>query len=280
MCLDWTPIINFANSQFVSALMGALAGAFAGAYAAQRSASRSKRKDEIVAEIRQTNAAMSVSFTIFNAAIALKGQHVARLAAELHSGRISAIEFLAKRAAGEFPPDTPFEFRADLSLLPQVRVPGELLREHVFLKLSVTGRPLSLATVITQTAHVLDDSIEKRNSLIAELKEVSAQNRNEVAWRYFGLPTSDGTNSEYPDTLNAIVRYLDDLIFFSQLLCKDLRGHGLELAAEYKRQFDGVELRVSEIEFVDSRTAGLLPRDEEYQDWLTGFPKREEKDRS
>ena len=257
--------------------MGALAGAFAGAYAAQRSASRSKRKDEIVREVRQTNAAMSVSFTIFNAAIALKGQHVARLAAGLNSGRVRALEFLAKRAAGEFSPDTPFEFQADLSLLPLMRVPGELLREVVFSKLSVTGRPLNLATVITNTAHVLDDSIEKRNSLIAEMKEVSARNRNEVAWRYFGLPTSDGTHSEYPDTLGAIVRYLDDLIFFSKLLCRDLREHGLALAAEFKQKFDENELRISEVEFVGPKIVGLIPAEEEYQDWLTGFPKREEK---
>src|SRR5690349_16473622 len=77
--IDWESLKAFANSAFTTSLVGALAGAFAGARAAQVIAERSKLRDEISKQIRDTNAAMVVSFTIANSVLALKKQHVAEL---------------------------------------------------------------------------------------------------------------------------------------------------------------------------------------------------------
>ena len=62
------------NSAFTTSLVGALAGAYAGAYAAQKIAERSKERAEFQAQIRNTNAAITLSFMVCNAAISLKRQ--------------------------------------------------------------------------------------------------------------------------------------------------------------------------------------------------------------
>lgn len=62
----------FLNSNFTAAL----AGAFGGALAAQRIGDRSKQRDALLQEIRSTNAAIMVTFTICNTGIVFKKQHV------------------------------------------------------------------------------------------------------------------------------------------------------------------------------------------------------------
>src|ERR1700761_3778509 len=67
------------NSNFFTAVAGALAGAFGGAWAAQRIAESSKLRDELVKEIRNTNAAASILYGIANAHLGLKKQFVKAL---------------------------------------------------------------------------------------------------------------------------------------------------------------------------------------------------------
>src|SRR5689334_19372520 len=51
-------------------------GAFAGAYGAQIITERSKLREELTKEIRNTNAAISISFGICNFLLSMKHQHV------------------------------------------------------------------------------------------------------------------------------------------------------------------------------------------------------------
>jgi hypothetical protein len=70
---------NFLNSNFVTALIGSGAGAGVGAWVAQRIVARGKERDELLAEIRNTNAATVVALGICNTFLAIKKQHVKRL---------------------------------------------------------------------------------------------------------------------------------------------------------------------------------------------------------
>ena len=53
----WEAAKGLANSAFFASLVAALAGAFASAFAAQRIAERGKYREELLREIRNTNAA-------------------------------------------------------------------------------------------------------------------------------------------------------------------------------------------------------------------------------
>ena len=59
--LTWENATTFFNSAFVISLIGALAGAYAGATAAQRIAERTKERDQLLTQIRSTNAAIMVA---------------------------------------------------------------------------------------------------------------------------------------------------------------------------------------------------------------------------
>src|SRR3954447_6641546 len=74
--LSWEKCKAFANSAFMTSLVGALAGAYAGAKGAQRIAERSKDREQLLTQIRATNSAIMVGVSTCNAALAVKKQHV------------------------------------------------------------------------------------------------------------------------------------------------------------------------------------------------------------
>jgi hypothetical protein len=60
------------NSNLFTSLIGALAGAFAGAYGGQLIVERSKTRDELLKEMRNTNAAIMLAFGMCNTALSLR----------------------------------------------------------------------------------------------------------------------------------------------------------------------------------------------------------------
>jgi hypothetical protein len=66
----------------------------------------------------------------------------------------------------------------------------------------------------------------------------------------------------------------DDVIFFSHLLCKDLATHGNRVLEKFKSQFKGVPEQIHAIELSPEKTAGLMPPEEQYSEWLSGFRER------
>ena len=72
--MSWENLAAISNSAFTTSLVGALAGAYAGAYAAHKISERSKERADFQTQIRNTNAAITLSFMVFNAAISLKKQ--------------------------------------------------------------------------------------------------------------------------------------------------------------------------------------------------------------
>lgn len=59
---------------------------------------------------------------------------------------------------------------------------------------------------------------------------------------YLGLRLPNGrTDTTYPDLINAISEYTDDLAFFSVTLCEDLMAHGKRIADESKQSVPSQE---------------------------------------
>jgi hypothetical protein len=92
-----------------------------------------------------------------------------------------------------------------------------------------------------------------------------------MAVMYLGIPYKEGhTNQEYGDIVKAIAEYTDNVIFFSTLLCRDLRDHGLQVAEKYKVELKQTPPDVSEAQFKNVES-GLIPSDANYPTWFTGF---------
>ncbi len=272
--LSWDSLGVVFNSAFMTSLVGALAGAFAGARAAQRIAERTKESDNLLGQLRATNAAMTVAYTICNSFIQLKKQHIQALHAGFNTQLAALQEFHRKRNAKEIPPEQPFEFLADLRSVQLPLMPIEVLQRLVFDKLSVAGRPLALAATIAGTIDTVKALMEKRAELITQFRAIPPGGQAMTVALYFGLPYGDGrVSTEYKDTLEGLFNQVDNGIFFSELLCKDLKAFGDETLGKYKKLSKKTTERVTEIDFDLAKKEGLMPDESQFTDWLRGFVK-------
>lgn len=260
------------NSNFSTALLGSLAGAFAGAVAAQRIVEKTKTREEHLKELRNINAAAMASFTTCNTALALKRQHVKPLYDQFHKDKAALAAFMAARASGQIEGNVPFHFVSDLRTFLAPILPIDTLRNLLFDKLSVGGRPLSLVCAIEDAAHGLERAISMRLSFIERFKSGTIPG-DQIPAYYFGMPLPNGeTNQEYPDLLFAIHSYLDDVAFFAHLLCGDLTSHAKKLHAAIPESTRATAPKPTEADFTAARASGLIPPDDQYVDWLRAFP--------
>lgn len=271
----WPCIKDFFNSTFFIAIAGAFAGAFAGAYIAQKIAENNKNRDELIKEIRNTNAAVILAMSICNSFIGLKRQQVKELKEKFDQLKARFLQFHAQRNNGQIGKEVAFEFEADLRSLSLLPLPMAVLQQQMFEKLSLSGRPLSLQLALVQTAHALNEFVDRRNRLIEGYKG-SPHSPDKLASLYFGLRDQSGhINEEYPSCLNAIHSHTDDGIFFSLLLCDDLALHGKQLEEKFAKQFGRPAPKAVSSDFSKAKELGLIPDAAPYSDWITGFVQKE-----
>jgi hypothetical protein len=220
---------KFLNSNLAIAFIGGFAGAIGGALGAQRIVERSRKREERLKELRYANAAIMVTHTICNAALALKKQHVQPMRESFLTAKADLDAFKAKRDAGQIAANVEFHVQMDMRTYPAPIVPIETLKHIAFQELSAVGRPLALVAVIEQSLIGLTAAIEKRDQLIKRFESGDISERVHASY-YFGLPLQEGhVNQEFPDLVEAIYSYVDDLAFFSSLLCSDLMKHGTKV---------------------------------------------------
>lgn len=271
--LQW-PLLEWAWGLVNSNFAAALAGALAGALAAQRIADRSKQREELLLEIRSTNSAIMLSFSVVNAGLALKNQYVRDIHATYTAKKKELEAILSARAVSGVTPTEPFEFQADFRSLQMPLVPIELLRTLVIEDVSVGGRALTAAISLAGAAESLAETIAKRNSLIERYRALGPKGEAQLPAFYFGLPYGPGhVSMEYPDTIEAIHRLTDDIIFFADILAADLGEHGQSLLATYGKIAKIKKEKIVTLDFSDAREEGLLPDPKDYADWLKGFRK-------
>lgn len=275
--LSWHNGSALLNSAFTTSLVGALAGAYAGARAAQRIAERSKDREQLLSQIRTTNAATMAAYSACNSALALKKQHVQPLYDAFLAAKKDLETFQQQRATGQKQGNAEYHFVADMRTFPAPSAPIETLKDLVFHKISAYGRPLALVATLDQCFAGLKEMIAKRDALIHRIAS-GAIPKDLVPRYYFGMPLPSGdTNSEYPDLVLGIHSYVDDIAFFSSLLCTDLADHGDQAHTAFVKKF-GVEApRVSRADFTAAREKGLLPPDSQYADWLSAFKQNDKK---
>ncbi|WP_428380274.1 hypothetical protein [Nevskia ramosa] len=264
--LTWENLRDFLNSNFTAALAGALAGALT----AQHIADRGKKREETLLELRSTNAAIMVAFIFCNAGIALKKQ----LVKDIHDRYKAKLKELAalkeRRARGEAV--GVFEVQADLRTVQMPIVPIDVLRTQMYEKVSVTGRPLALAAALIGSVEALTEILKKRTDLIERFRVLGEDNPH-LSAMYLGQPYGPGhVSEEFPDTVDAMYRLTDDMIFFSELLTSDLMAHGKRVLESYGKRVKIKDRKVSSVDFTAARSEGWIPGPAEYTDWTKGFP--------
>jgi hypothetical protein len=265
---------QFLNSNLVIAFVGGFVGAIGGALGAQRISERTRRREERLKELRYTNAAIMVAHTICNAALALKKQHFQPMRESFLKSKADLETFKVKRDAGQVPVDAQLQVQLDMNTYPAPIVPIESLKHIMFQELSVVGRPLALTAVIEQSLIGLTAAIAKRDQLIQRFATGDIPEKVHANY-YFGLPLQGGhVNQEFPDLVEAIYSYVDDLAFFSSQLCGDLMKHGSKVREALMKKPSKKVPHVSEVDFAGPLKSGLIPPDSQYKDWLNAFVER------
>jgi len=278
ICTVLSGIWDALNSNIAIAFIGGLTGAFGGALGAQHIVERSKRRDDLLKELRNTNAAAMVAFVICNAAISLKSQHVQPMHEQFTREKEALRIFKEQRATGQIQGNAEYRYKADLRAFPAPTVPIETLKNLLFQKISAYGRPLALVSVIEQSLISLREAIEKRDILVQRFASGSIPTE-QIPQYYFGMPLPSGdTNQEYPDLVEAIHSYIDDIAFFSALLCADLIAHGNRAHEAFTKKFGKGALKVITADFSGPRQKGLIPPETQYANWLNAFSEHDSAD--
>ena len=272
----WPDAKHFFNSIFFTAIAGSFAGAFAGAVAAQRIANKTRNKDELLKEIRATNAATMIAFGVCNSILLAKKQHIVALRESFNQHRVAARAAIAAQQAGH---GDVFEFLGDFRTFDILSLPLPILQTQVFEKLSVQGRPLLLLTTLDQSVGGLNEAIRKRNQLVETFKArppspSPSPASSEFLALYFGFPFQGRTDQQYSDTIEAMYKQADDAIWFSAKLCSDLTAHGDQLSVTFKNKFGNGAPRIHKPDFTKATEENLMPSDDDYGDWLRMFVKR------
>ncbi|MFK9007581.1 hypothetical protein [Pseudomonas pergaminensis] len=264
----WENIKGFANSSFTTSL----AGAFAGAIAAQRIAEKGKFRDELVKEFQATNAVISLAAGMASQAMALKKQHVRALKSAYDNDQKNFEAHKEKIFGRQIASNTTFEIKPNLLYLQEISPPIAKLQDIVLSRLSAVGRTISVVTALADSVGNLNGALSRRNELLNTFKNNQFPEGATFHHMYLGLPYGEThTNQEYGGSVEAISLYTDDIIFFSIKLCEDLRDHGETLKKRYKSRLRGSPPRISTVDFEKPRQDGLVPKDEDYVDWLSGF---------
>ncbi|MGM0987773.1 MAG: hypothetical protein ACQEXI_12425 [Pseudomonadota bacterium] len=270
-------IVAGLHSNIAIAFFSSLAGAFGGAIAAQRVIERNKQKEVFLKELRNTNAAIMVSFSICNALLGLKRQHSQPLYEQYTKDRAKAKEIHSKLSAGEDLGTEPFHYLADLKTFSAPSVPIETLKSLVFNDISSHGRALSAVSFLEGAYDGLKEVLTRRESMILKFQDGTIGER-ETPHVYFGIQMHSGhINQEYSDLVEAMHSYINDVIFFSSKLCEDLAAYGNQLRKNNKRLAKNAP-KVNAPDFSTPRGLELIPPDSDYSSWLNGFKESGEKD--
>ncbi|GAB0063695.1 hypothetical protein IBA8401_47270 [Pseudomonas syringae] len=264
----WENIKGVANSSFTTSL----AGAFAGAIAAQRIAEKGKFREELVKEFQSTNSAIALAISVTSVALALKKQHINDLKSSYDADQKNFKAHKAKIENGQIAPNTPIKIKPNLLFLQGISPPIAKIQDIVLSRLSAVGRTIASVTALADAVENLNGALSKRNELLNSFKNNHFPEGATFADMYLGLQYQERhTNEEYGGSIKAISLYTDDVIFFSIKLYDDLQDHSATLTRRYKSRLRGAPPRASTADFEKPRQNGLIPKDEDYVDWLSGF---------
>jgi hypothetical protein len=260
--LDWESLRDFGNSTFFTSIAGAFAGAWAGGRIAQVLAIRARDKEELARELRNTNAAATMSSALCDDLAAILRQHIMPMKEQFDSDLAIVTALLAAPSPSSGTPPT---IQANLQHLSGPSLHTAPLQQLVFNDVS-NNRAIRLYTTLNQTVSTVHGLIEKRNLLIDEFR-ASPNPHAVLRHGYFGLPSPTSCDDRYKSALYGLHTALQDGVYFSMNLALLLADHAGDLAGRYKKRFGKPVPRAIELDFSRLAERGVMPDRKDYPDW-------------
>lgn len=229
-------------------------------------AERSKIRDELVREIRNTNAATSMLYGIANAHLGLKKQFVKPLYDAYTEEQRRHSLFQAAREAGTVPPQQKFDVHLDLQSLQPLYSPTDAIQRLIFDQISVSGAARFVAQVLFSSIQSLKELLSGRNRLVENWK---ANRPTDLVEAYLGLRQDGTVDHRYKSSVEGIYAQTDNVIAFSIMAGDALFDHAKALQQQLRKRFhiDGPPLH--KLDF--SRFKEFLPPPEEFRNFANMF---------
>jgi hypothetical protein len=236
--------------------------AFAGTWGAQLLAVRTADRKALLSEIRGTNTALGLVFTIANTYLATKKQHIRALVQD-YEAQVAARQAQVAEAGSRF------VYHMDLQIIAPPFSPIDELRQMLRERITPDGKAMIMLTPLVQSIHGFADTAAQLNIWIAEVKAMPENSDAMTAAWFFGYPYSPGrTDDRYPNFIKALKLQTDDCIAYSILIGQSLASYAKRLTVRYGDSAP----RITEANF--DKAADLLPDMAPYADWTTTLPPR------
>lgn len=273
----WGGFKSFMESNFSTALWGALAGAWGGAWAVQAIADRAKQRESLRREIAQTSKAIEFVLIHLTQILNVKEQFVLPMITQYDEVYRILHEYHDGLDAGVISQETPPPVLPAINLhsLGAQHIKMDRLESILFDELTLSGRPRALIGALSENSTKLDFQLKERDDMLQRIKaEVGGGLLKRVQFAFlFGLRQPGGVDQTFRSNTHAIAKTTDDTIHYLWLLYKDLRAHGLELRAAYRRKYRDPVQGISLIDLRIGEVDQLFPDASRYEDWETGFGK-------
>lgn len=242
----------------IIAAIGSAAGAFGGAYIVEKI----QRQKILFEELRNTNAAIMIAAHILSQSVNRKKNDILPLVEQFSAEEEIFKVSLKNRSS--------YYFNPDLYSFESFEYDTDILAEILFQRLSLDPRPLAAFGELRTFLNLLRSAINRRNQILDEWKsKFPKEDPNsgfEIMRRYFGALELGATDLSYSTNLTALHAYVDDCIFFSELLVKDLMKHAIKLSNQISvTSIKPVSVYTNEIPSL------LRPNRVDHAKWLSQF---------
>lgn len=250
---------------FISVVAAALA-TWMGARAAEKTSIKNSKREAALTEIRDINHAIMVSYSVGNTMLVFKKQLILSLVHEYFEGRRKFFHDVENSRV----PDVDEERRvisvkSNLVYIDAPVLPLDSLDNLIFNKISSGSRCLAATIQLREFYNNLTSAIQTRRNII--------ENRSSklTPYGYYGFPHQGVVDSRYHDSIVGMRNYVDDLIFFSTIICEDLMVNGNAAAKTFKKEHGKGAPLIDRVNFEMAYFEGLVPFRSGYRSWLSGF---------
>jgi len=256
---------------FISVVAAGLA-TWMGARAAEKTSIKNSKREAALAEIRDINHAIMVSYSVGNTMLVFKKQLILNLVHEYFEGRRKFFHDVGNPRAGDVDDGRRVvSVKSNLVSIDAPVLPLDSLDSLIFNKISSGSRCLAATIQLREYYSNLTSAIQTRRNII--------ENRSSklTPHAYYGYPHQGVVDSRYHDSIVGIKNYVDDLIFFSTIICDDLMVSGNSAFKNFKKEHGKGAPLIDRVNFEKAYAEGLVPFKSNYSSWLSGFGNHPEK---
>lgn len=246
-----------------SALISAGFGAGIGAWMAGRIAKSAKLRDELLAELRSIDVAITLCISVIDVAGALKKQHVMGLVKKYEADLVRFAQHIASRQTNPFPLGIE-NLKLQTLALPIVELQGLVLKN-----MNISPNGVKSMTALADAVGNLNGMIEAYSALLEIFKSGGLPAGFLPEHYYLALPVGGVVNNEYGSSVRGMSLYTDDVIFFACKLSGCLSAQGVKVRDRYK-ELSGEKRTIRQID-LSGVNANLIPPDSAYESWMGGW---------